>query len=58
MKINYLGFKNGKVEEKGEMDFKADEYESIKLNDIEYEKHKKERNERVYKKFEKAREER
>lgn len=58
MKINYLGFKNGEPEEKGEMDFKSDEYESIKLNDIEYEKHKKERNERVYKKFEKAREER
>lgn len=58
MKINYLGFKNGKVEEKGEMDFTVKEYESIKLNDIEYEKHKKERNQRIYKKFEKAREER
>lgn len=56
MKINCLGFKNRKVEEKEEMDFKSAEYKSIKLNDIEYEKHKKERNQRVYKRFEKGEE--
>lgn len=60
MKINYLGFKNGKAEEKGEMDFNIKEFISVPLEDMtskdyeEYKKHKQERNARMFKKMERG----
>lgn len=58
MKIKCIGFENGEVKEKAEMDFDVEEYLSIALEEMtekeleEYKRHKQERNERVYKKFE------
>ena len=60
MKINYLGFKNGKAEEKGEKDFGLKEFISIPLEDMtskdyeEYKKHKQERNQRMFRKMERG----
>lgn len=58
MKINYLGFKNGEPEEKGEKDFDLKKYISIPLEKMtskdyeDYKKHKQERNARILKKME------
>ena len=44
MKINYLGFKNGEPEEKGEKDFNLKEFISIPLEEMtskDYEDYKK-----------------
>lgn len=58
MKINYLGFKNGETEEKGEKDFDLKEFIGIPLEEMtskdyeDYKKHKQERNQRIFKKME------
>ena len=62
MKIKCIGFNNGEIEEKAELDFDVEEYVTLALEEMTpeefklYKQHKKERNERVYKKFEEGEE--
>lgn len=58
MKLKCITFNNEGIQEKQELDFDIEEYVSIALEEMTekelqlYKQHKKNRNERVYKKFE------